>query len=79
MSAIALDRVLGDVKPQKVTATKEITGVCDSCGTRASYEAIKNGTKLSFCGHHTRKNAASLLERGFVIFPENYEFNLTVD
>lgn len=75
MTSQALDRVLGTVKPQK-TAQREITGVCDSCGIRASYEATKSGFRLNFCGHHARKNAASLVERGFSIFPEDYAFNL---
>ena len=75
MNSIALDRALGDVKPKNHTA-QVVSGLCDSCGTRAAYEATKNGARLSFCGHHARKNAASLIERGFAILPEDYAFKL---
>lgn len=49
-------------------------GACDSCGMKASYEARKDNLRLILCGHHARKNAASLLDRGFVISPDDYSF-----
>jgi hypothetical protein len=49
-----------------------ITGPCDSCDSRAMYEATKDGLRLTFCGHHVRRNAASLTDRGFVIKPDTY-------
>jgi hypothetical protein len=51
-----------------------ITGTCDSCGTKAAHIATKDKLKLSFCGHHARHNAASLIERGFSIIPNTYKF-----
>ena len=50
-------------------------GLCDSCGTKAAHVATKDKLNLSFCGHHARHNAASLLERGFTINPDNYGFD----
>lgn len=52
-----------------------VSGLCDSCGTRAAHVAVKDKLKLSFCAHHARHNAASLLERGFAITPDTYRFN----
>lgn len=73
----ALDSILGELKPQKQNKkTKNITSLCDSCGIKASYEAVKGSAHLNFCGHHARKNAASLIQRGFSIEPEDYTFEL---
>lgn len=72
----ALDSVLGEIKPsRKSSKPKQQPSLCDSCGIRAAYEATKGTSHLNFCGHHARKNAASLLERGFTIAPEDYMFD----
>lgn len=49
-----------------------VKGTCDSCSSPASYQAVKTDLRLIFCGHHVRKNSATLLDRGFSIYPETY-------
>ena len=48
--------------------------MCDDCGIIAVYTASKNGFDLNFCGHHLRKHAAKLVQDGFTIVPETYNF-----
>jgi len=67
----ALEEIL-DSKSKIKKSEKVITGQCDSCDSKAAYEATKNGLRLSFCGHHVRHNAATLVDRGFAIYPDNY-------
>jgi tRNA(Ile2) C34 agmatinyltransferase TiaS len=78
MTSVALDNVIGsrpDIS-QLTHAEQAIEGLCDSCGTKASYKANKNGFHLNFCGHHVRKNSASLIDRGFSISPDDYQLKL---
>lgn len=78
MSALALDSLVGLINNNQDEKTKEpgtVSGRCDTCSNRASYEAKKNTLRLVFCAHHVRKNSASLLERGFSIYPEDYNLN----
>jgi len=55
----------------------EIVGErCDSCGgtVTARYQASKGNLNLFFCGHHIRKQADSLRDKGFNITPEDTSF-----
>ena len=45
---------------------------CDRCGSEAFILAIKDGTELTFCGHHGRENKVELLIQGFVISDETH-------
>lgn len=50
---------------------------CDSCSARSTNVVFPEGSIdviFSFCGHHTRKNAAALTAQGYTVFPENYAF-----
>ena len=73
MATIALDNLIGaGSSTASPTADTEVTGMCDSCDSPAAYEARKGNLRLVFCGHHIRKNSASLLDRGFKVKPDNY-------
>lgn len=75
MAIPALDNVVLDTIPEQIPVEEySVQGVCDSCGMKAGYEATKKDLRLVFCGHHVRKNAASLIDRGFVIRPDTYQF-----
>jgi len=68
----ALEKVIE--KDETKTEALLITGNCDSCDSKAAFQANKGNLRLVFCGHHIRQNAASLQDRGFAIQPENYKF-----
>lgn len=56
----------------KETATAWNGSFCDECGAIAVFKATLGSYGLNFCGHHVRKNAESLTDKGFTIEPENY-------
>lgn len=73
MTSTILEQALSsDLETKEEVST--VSGICDSCGSKAAHVATKGKLKLNFCGHHARHNAASLLERGFVISPDTYRF-----
>lgn len=73
MASATMDQLVESTTTLKDSSVS-ITGTCDSCGTKAAHVAMKDKLKLNFCGHHARHNAASLIERGFSIIPNNYKF-----
>lgn len=61
------------IKPvQQETATAWNGSFCDECGIIAVFKATLGSYELNFCGHHVRKNATNLTDKGFTIEPENY-------
>jgi hypothetical protein len=56
----------------KETATEWNGSFCDECGVIAVFKATLSSYELNFCGHHVRKNAENLTQKGFSIEPENY-------
>ena len=66
---------LESVKPttkSQESVVPEARGTCDMCGVSAPFIAHKGNSELFFCGHHVRRNASSLLEKGFQIVPDTY-------
>lgn len=66
---------LESVKPNTQQTEREIPesrGTCDMCGVGAPFVAHKGSSELYFCGHHVRRHAEGLLEKGFQIIPDTY-------